>query len=182
MERSLPEAKENRNVWRIVNLIGCVAMMSLFGVVGGTTTSHPSPPQIHQTGWRGAMENLNQEVLLLYPQNDATRHVGTDREYADPFQQTFTDVFIPTVSAIERQTQHITLSVVVKAPSGSYMVMVSGISNRKTALYLSLPDQVGRLKTSHVPFCYVWEMRWGPGNRSFSAIIDYTVTDQMTWV
>jgi len=182
MERSLPEAKENRNVWHTMIFIGCVALMSLLGAGYRTTVSQSFQPQIRQIGWQGAMENLNQEVFLFYPQNEITRHVATEREFADPFQQTFTDVFIPTVSAIERQTQHITLSVVVKAPSGSYRVMVSGISNRKTALYLSLPDQVGRLKTSHVPFCYVWEMRWGPGNRSFSAIIDYTVTDQMTWV
>jgi hypothetical protein len=180
MKKLLSGVGENRNVGCIIIFIGCVVIMSLFGAGCGTTASSPRP-QIHQRDWQGAMENLNQEVFLVYPQNEVSRRFGSARKFADPFYHAATDVFTPTVTAIKSQTQKITLSIVVKLPSGSYTVTVSDISNNKTALYLSIPDQRGVLKTSHAPFCYVRAMRWGPGNRSFSAIMDYTVPDQVKW-
>jgi hypothetical protein len=122
------------------------------------------------------------EGYLFYPQNDSTRLFGAEEEFPDPFQQTVTDVFTPTVTALDSQAPTMTLSVVVTLPSGSYRVRVAAIANIDTALYLSLPDQQGRLKTSKVPFCYVRAMSWGQGNRSFSAAIDYTAPDQITWV
>jgi hypothetical protein len=182
VKKSLLKVRENMNVRCIIIFMGCVGLMSLFGAGCGTMTSHPPLPQIRQIGWQGAMENLNQESFVFYPQTDVSRFFGSARQFADPFQQNVTDVFTPTISAIESQTQKITLSVVVKVPSGSYTLTVADVSNNKTALYLSIPDQQGVLKTSHVPFCYVWGTRWGQGNRSFSAVIDYTVSDQIRWL